>query len=441
MRWGGRETVLTALAVNLLFLLSGEAAALAMPGEIDLQRLLIRSSYLVVLSLLFIVYAAGTHDDKGYMLQARVRGHFGLPRLIELIVEHVAGRLGSTNVIAVWRREKNSDRQGSAIPQVCCLGAAGSMSMKVPSDVLWQVLADSASQPFLFHAEKGRVLLAGRDKVTAARVSQHLAQFLERRSLATGIAVPIDSNNLHGIIFAEAEVSVDDLRTGTRLVEEAAFMLEQGLLNRLSEEAAAARTRLAIARDLHDSVAQLLAGLSFRLEALKRSEKAALELRDEVELLQQERATEQDYVRSLIAELREEDPPRGEVVPQIRRLTDRLAHQWSINCLFVDSGGVRPASLRTFGQEIEQMVREGVANAVRHGKADRVEIGLTGQLQSLELTIADNGCWLPENGDGATRVRPRSLEERAQALGGALEVASGECGTTIRIRLPLEASG
>ena len=54
IRWSWRETALTAAAVLLLFAAAGTAAILLGTTEFDLVRLMMRSAYLVVLSLLFV---------------------------------------------------------------------------------------------------------------------------------------------------------------------------------------------------------------------------------------------------------------------------------------------------------------------------------------------------------------------------------------------------
>src|SRR5688572_8816096 len=54
IKWGWRETAMTGAVVTLLFFLSGLAALNWASGDIELQRLLVRGSYLVVVSLVLI---------------------------------------------------------------------------------------------------------------------------------------------------------------------------------------------------------------------------------------------------------------------------------------------------------------------------------------------------------------------------------------------------
>jgi signal transduction histidine kinase len=84
--------------------------------------------------------------------------------------------------------------------------------------------------------------------------------------------------------------------------------------------------------------------------------------------------------------------------------------------------------------ELRQVLREAVANAVRHGGASRVAIALAEENRLLRLTVADDGTGFPAD----TVPQPRSISERIAALGGSLEIASGSAGTELRFTLPVE---
>jgi signal transduction histidine kinase len=434
IRWGKRETTRTAIAVNMLFLLAGLLAALYTPGELDLQRLVIRGTYLAVLSLLFVWYSMNDEGAPRYVLRTRLRGTSDPARAIELIMDHVAARLPSARLMCVWRQK--SDGRAHA----CMRTESGHVPLDGRQGELAAMLDELPATPFLFDPANRRLLVWHQDASELTACPDSVASFLDRRGVTGGLAIPVSSEGLDCAVFAEAEVWADDLAMGAQLAEDIRFMHEQAVVNRLTEEAASAHTRLAVARDLHDSVAQLLAGISFRLEALKRSGKPAASLADELEMLQGELAIEQNQVRSLIAELRQPGPARvGNDMPvRLAALTERLAQQWGIECTFEHAGELL-ADGALGDNEIQQMVREGVANAVRHGKASHVAITLRAEPDGYVLVIRDNGCGLPPGPAGEIAIRPRSLYERTQALGGSLEASGDDGGTTIRIRLPAES--
>ena len=85
---------------------------------------------------------------------------------------------------------------------------------------------------------------------------------------------------------------------------------------------------------------------------------------------------------------------------------------------------------------LTRIVREAVGNAIRHGDASSVTITLAGS-DGVRLTVEDDGKGLPPgepNGHGFGLI---SMRERAEALGGTLELSPGrEGGVRLEVQLP-----
>ena len=87
-----------------------------------------------------------------------------------------------------------------------------------------------------------------------------------------------------------------------------------------------------------------------------------------------------------------------------------------------------------------RIAQEALQNALRHASAERVAVRLRGDDGRLVLEVEDDGA---ASIPARRRLRSRrlgltSMEERAQRLGGALEIRSSPgAGTTVR----LEAAG
>ena len=146
---------------------------------------------------------------------------------------------------------------------------------------------------------------------------------------------------------------------------------------------------------------------------------------------------EQTQVRAMIERLRRGESvlPESVVRSTIGPLLRDLATYWGIEAeLEPGSGGVTvPGWL---AHELRQLVREAVANAVRHGQARRVSVAIGEMENALQVTIADNGTGFD---DLAPVRRPRSISERIAQLDGDLALESGAEGTTLRVSLPLRA--
>lgn len=88
-----------------------------------------------------------------------------------------------------------------------------------------------------------------------------------------------------------------------------------------------------------------------------------------------------------------------------------------------------------------RITQEAVANAARHAKASRIVVRLQNVGHHVELAISDDGSGFSDVGL-LRRAEPGHLglagmRERAATVGGRLEVATGQSGTTVRVIVPL----
>ncbi|WP_019918553.1 ATP-binding protein [Methyloversatilis discipulorum] len=87
-----------------------------------------------------------------------------------------------------------------------------------------------------------------------------------------------------------------------------------------------------------------------------------------------------------------------------------------------------------------RIVQEAVTNALKHANARKIMISLHGSERSLEVSVEDDGAGL-EQGWAQKRGHHgvRGMRERAQALGGELELQSrDDGGTRVFARLPMD---
>jgi signal transduction histidine kinase len=192
---------------------------------------------------------------------------------------------------------------------------------------------------------------------------------------------------------------------------------------------------VALAGDLHDSVVQFLAGAAFRVEALKRDQAMGRDLEMDLEELKQLMLQEQGELRSFIAALR--SGPTIELAELAKNLNDlagKLSRQWDVLCEFSAEDSEAKISSR-IRFDAEQLVREAVANAVRHAGATNVKIRLSAKSDDLLLDLINDGERYPKSPDGD--AMPRSLSERVRLAGGELELSRGLGLTKISVSLPL----
>ena len=235
----------------------------------------------------------------------------------------------------------------------------------------------------------------------------------------------------------------DDLWQAALLGDGIARLFDRSSMLAISEESAVARAKSSLARDLHDSVVQVLAGTSFRLEALRSWIEAGREPGPEIDALKSELSNEQRKVREFIAGLRSgrDTSPSVDLRSGMRKLAVELKERWGLECELAMTP-LLPAS-SSIQHEVQQIIREAAANAKRHGGASRLRLDMSATDDDLNIRITDDGKGLPTAGNideeamSNMEIRPWTVHERVKRLGGSLRMRSGGTGTELAIQIPI----
>jgi signal transduction histidine kinase len=244
--------------------------------------------------------------------------------------------------------------------------------------------------------------------------------------------------------LGDDEFSADDEATLVRLATTAAIAIDHAHLHARLSSLAIATERLHIAHELHDGLAQVLAYVNTKAQAVReylrtgRSEEAARQL-EQLAAAAREVYTD---VREAIIGLRSAAGPDWRLVEALRELVASWEGQSGVACgLRVDDG------LRlTPGTELQvlRIVQEALANVRKHARASRVEIDLRVEAHTLLVTIGDDGVGFRPAELGRSEF-PRFglsiMRERAESIGGRIQVGSSPTGgTLVRLDLPVAKS-
>ncbi len=193
--------------------------------------------------------------------------------------------------------------------------------------------------------------------------------------------------------------------------------------------------RLRLRRDLHDGVGAALAGLRLQVESA-RDLVGDPTARGLLESAASGVAGAVEDLRGISEDLR---PPALDdlgLETCLHSLAERMSTPGTSATARVDVRRGLPAAVDVACYRI---AAEALANAVRHSGARRVSLSLCEVPGGLVLEVADDGHGLPE------RIRPGalglvSMRQRAEEIGGSLELLATPAGTTVRALLPLEGS-
>ena len=232
----------------------------------------------------------------------------------------------------------------------------------------------------------------------------------------------------------EAEI-IERVRTEKALKESR----EQLRNHSVKLEAAREKERAWIAREIHDELGQILSGLNWDLNSLKRQLPAG----------QAALVKKTDYMSGLIKK----------VIRKIREISQELrpsildnlgidaAISWYVE-QFQKTAGIRcrleiDSEKETLDQingiVVFRVLQESLTNVLRHAEATKVEISLKEECSNLTLSIKDNGKGiLPEQISDPTAFGLTSMRERVYSLKGHFHISGAKSkGTSVVVTIPI----
>jgi signal transduction histidine kinase len=218
----------------------------------------------------------------------------------------------------------------------------------------------------------------------------------------------------HRLAPAALQHTLDHL---VRLLRREALQLDTALIFAALRDEATAEERRRLARDLHDGVAQDLAGLGYLIDELS-------EVSTEEPVIAQARELRRELTR-VVAELRRSvfllrNEGEGKTLGQ--RLEALAAHIGSRSGISVEvevtegSKRLRPE----VEAELLRIAQEGMNNAARHADARRITVEVTVQAPDARVRVADDGRGLQAGRDDSHGVR--IMKERARRIGARLQL-------------------
>jgi signal transduction histidine kinase len=268
---------------------------------------------------------------------------------------------------------------------------------------------------------------------------------MRRSAWNAGVLAPIRASGrptgLIGI-FNESFLaySPEDITLFANIADQIGTAIERVRLAKQAHQTAVFEERQRLARELHDSITQLLysqvlfAGASLRVLAQKDLEL----LRQNLERLDVGAQQALKEMRLLVYGLRPSLYLQEGLVAALRYRLDAVEKRSGIHAeLHVDEPLILDEAVEI---TLYRIVEEALNNTLKHSSANNVTIRVEVDDSSLLLEIADNGCGFnPDLSKIHGGMGLHNIRERTEALDGQLKIISrpGE-GTRIRVRIGLE---
>jgi signal transduction histidine kinase len=338
--------------------------------------------------------------------------------VLRLIAER-AGEITASALAAVALPMEDSDRLSVEI--AVGVDADAHRGLVLPIDASLMGLAFSEGAP-----------VTSEDVIQDERISPEPARF---EGLGPGVAVPIGSaeTGTRGVVLlvrtaGRPPYQAREIEPLQAFAAQAAVAMELAERRRDAEEVAVLKDRDRIARDLHDLAIQRLFATGMTLQSAGRfieHEEAAGRVARAVDDLDETIK----IIRSTIFGLRAREDGagaglRGRVVRVIGEATQVLGFAPSLRM----EGLLDTDVPREVAEHVVAVLSEALTNVARHAHADRTDVVLQAHGGEIRLTVSDNGVGISPEG---RRSGLRNMAERAEQLGGALELEGGPQGGTV----------
>ncbi|WP_230181927.1 response regulator [Aquabacterium sp. CECT 9606] len=193
--------------------------------------------------------------------------------------------------------------------------------------------------------------------------------------------------------------------------------------------------RAAIAREIHDDVGGALTAVKFDLAWIARHATTP-DIAEHAQQAMEAVTMAHEATQRIMHNLRPAILEQG-LVAALQWMSDRFAKRTGIATEFrtsheqmVLSAGVPLVAYR--------FAQESLTNVSKHALATRVSVDLAQAGGVLSLEVSDNGRGLsPDDLAKAKSFGIRGLHERAETVGGWVDISSGANGTTLILSVPL----
>lgn len=254
-----------------------------------------------------------------------------------------------------------------------------------------------------------------------------------RRSILRSQWAEEERRKAHSDLERKIEERTDDLNRANESLRELSGRLQQ-----MRDE-----ERRLIARELHDSVGQLLAALSMNLEVVRQQagkldSVAARAINDNAAMVEQISSE----VRTISHLLHPPLLDAAGLASALRWYVDGFSERSKIN-VTLDI----PDEFVRFSDEMEiaifRMVQECLTNIHRHSGGSSAAIRMRIHDHEVFVEVRDQGKGIPSQKQsemrksGRTGVGFRGMRERLRQLGGTLDIRSDSSGTIVSATLPL----
>ncbi len=193
-----------------------------------------------------------------------------------------------------------------------------------------------------------------------------------------------------------------------------------------------------IGEDIHDDLCQQLAGIGCLAKVLEKklrdeSPESSKSVAEIGAMISQAQSRAREVARGLVTGVLETEGLQRALI-ELAGSTQKL---FGVRCIVRGEEAIALDD-RKIDLQLYRIAQEAIGNAVRHGRAALIEIGLEIDDGKLKMEIVNDGVGFEAPREGHSGLGVLTMHHRASMLNGELEIVKGEeSGTRVTCRLPL----
>jgi signal transduction histidine kinase len=362
------------------------------------------------------------------LLMKRVRAFFDADACLVLLCNHVKGKYRLSKV-----DRNNAHKTVKAEP--------------IAKDIAQKLLAMPDNLAVIYNAKRSIWHFRGS--------AYHAYDVVKERTTRNGLE---ESRALSVILEAESFLSIPFIYKGKmsgrlyltggkglfsasvidfllQLIQQVARVLDSVRILDWLASTAAEQERQRIARDLHDSVIQPYIGIQYKVAAIRNKLAIGNNIAPDMDKLFNMTINEITGLRHFVRGLKDAQSGPEDLLSAIRRYIAQFEENYGITVEIECKSDVMISD--RLAAELIQMIHEGLSNIRKHTDATSVSISLERVDNNILLTIMNEVAVGESN--LVAPFTPRSISERAEGLGGHVEVEPGQEGrsTIVKVTIPL----
>ncbi|GHF75529.1 sensor histidine kinase [Deinococcus ficus] len=250
-----------------------------------------------------------------------------------------------------------------------------------------------------------------------------------------------DGGTLRAVYAAGTRPAEQELAFLLSIADHAGTALHASQLIQRAGERAGEQERARLARELHDSVAQALYGITLGAKTARATlDRDPAKARASLEYTISLAEGGVSEMKALLFSLRPDALEEGGLIAALSQHAHAMEARHGLK---VHADMPAEPHLTPDGQAAAYRVtQEALHNVVKHARATQVWLGVRQEAGRVTVTVRDDGRGFDPHAQGRGTLGQRSMRERAEGAGGTLDVQSapGE-GTIVTLRVPTAPGG